>query len=155
MTLANQIAKNFREVFFGDNWTDVNLKDTLQNVTLQQAVAKVQDLNTIALLVFHINYYVDRVLKVLDGEPLNASDKFSFGLEPLQSEEDWQKLVTKAMAQAEEFASKIEQWDDQKFFEDFANPKYGNNYHNIVGITEHAYYHLGQIVLIKKLLAKM
>jgi hypothetical protein len=155
MTLAKQIAKNFREVFFGDNWTDVNLKDTLQNVTLQQAVAKVQDLNTIALLVFHINYYVDRVLKVLDGEPLNASDKFSFGLEPLQSEEDWQKLVTKAMTQAEEFASKIEQWDDQKFFEDFANPKYGNNYRNIVGITEHAYYHLGQIVLIKKLLAKM
>jgi hypothetical protein len=155
MTLAKQIAKNFREAFFGNNWTAVNLKDTLQNVSVEQAVAKVDNLNTIGMLVFHINYYVDSVLKVLHGEPLTASDKYSFGLEPLNSEEDWRKLIAKTMTQAEEFASKIEQWDDQKFFEDFTNPKYGNNYRNIVGITEHTYYHLGQIVLIKKMLAKM
>lgn len=154
MTLSKQIAKNFRDVFFGGNWTAVNLKDTLQGVTRDQAVAKIYDLNTIAMLVFHINYYVDVVLKVLYGEALNASDKFSFNLEPIKSEEDWQKLVSKTMTQAEQFATEIGKWDDSKFFEDFTNPKYGNNYRNIVGIIEHTHYHLGQIVLIKKILAQ-
>lgn len=155
MTLSKQIAKNFRDVFFGGNWTAVNLKDTLQGVTWEQAVAKVYDLNTIAMLVFHINYYVDAVLKVLYGEGLNASDKFAFDVEPIKSEGDWQKLVSKTMTQAEQFAAEIEKWDDGKFFEDFTDPKYGNNYRNIVGIIEHTHYHLGQIVLIKKMLKEM
>jgi hypothetical protein len=155
MTLSKQIAKNFRDVFFGGNWTAVNLKDTLQGVTWEQAVVKVYDLNTIAMLVFHINYYVDAVLKVLHGGPLDASDKFSFGVQSINTEDDWQKLVTKTMTQAEEFAAELEKWNDQKFFDDFTDAKYGNNYRNIVGIIEHTHYHLGQIVLIKKILKKM
>jgi hypothetical protein len=154
VTLSKQIAKNFRDVFFGGNWTAVNLKDSLQNVSWEQAVTKVYDLNTIAMLVFHINYYVEAVLKVLYGEALNASDKFSFDLHPVNSEEEWQKLVAKVMTEAEQFAAEIEKLEDDKFFEDFSNPKYGNNYRNIVGIIEHTHYHLGQIVLIKKILAQ-
>jgi hypothetical protein len=93
-------------------------------------------------------------LKVLYGEALNASDKFSFDLHPVNSEEEWQKLVAKVMTEAEQFAAEIEKLEDDKFFEDFSNPKYGNNYRNIVGIIEHTHYHLGQIVLIKKILAQ-
>ena len=37
MTSIKQIAKHFRDVHFGDNWTAVNLKDTIANVTWQQA----------------------------------------------------------------------------------------------------------------------
>jgi len=32
------------------------------------------------------------------------------------------------------------------------NGKYGNYFRNIVGVIEHIHYHLGQIVLIKKIL---
>ncbi len=78
MTLTRQIAKQFREVYFGGNRTAVNLKDTLSGITWQQAITKVYDLNSIAAWVFHINYYVNPVSKVLQGEPLNAGDKFSF-----------------------------------------------------------------------------
>jgi hypothetical protein len=34
------------------------------------------------------------------------------------------------------------------------NAKYGNYYRNLHGIIEHTHYHLGQIVLIKKLLKR-
>ena len=34
---------------------------------------------------------------------------------------------------------------------DFVDEKYGTYSRNINGILEHSYYHLGQIVLIKKL----
>lgn len=152
MTLIKQIAKHFRDVHFGGNWTSVNLKDTLADVTWQQAVTPVHNLNTIAVLVFHVNYYVSAVLKVLEGEPLNASDKYSFDLPAITSEDDWQKLVTKALTAAELFAQQIERLDELKLFEDFTDPKYGNYYRNLHGIIEHTHYHLGQISLIKKIL---
>jgi hypothetical protein len=152
MTLIEQIAKHFRDVHFGCNWTSVNLKDALADISWQEATTKVHNLNTIATLVFHINYYVDPVLKVLQGEPLNASDKFSFDLPPITSADDWQKLVTKALTEAELFAVQIEKLDEAKLFDDFTDPKYGNYYRNLHGIIEHTHYHLGQISLIKKIL---
>jgi hypothetical protein len=150
--LTKQLANHFRAVYFGGNWTSVNLKDTLAGIGWQQAVTKVHHLNTIAALVFHINYYVSAVLKVLEGAPLTASDKFSFDLPPITSAEDWQKLVAKTFTEAELFAGQIEKLDEAKLYEDFADPKYGNYYRNISGIIEHTHYHLGQIVLIKKML---
>jgi len=152
MTIMKQLAKNFRDLYFGGNWTAVNVKDTLAGVSWEQATRKVDDLNTIAALVFHSGYYVTAVLKVFKGEPLKASDKFAFDLEPITSEEDWQKLVSRVFAEAEEFASQIEQLDERVLFETFQQEKYGNYFRNIVGIIEHTHYHLGQIVLLKKML---
>ena len=152
MSSSPQIAKHFREVFTGGNWTAVNLKDSLANVDWQQATTKVHNLNTIAALVFHINYYINAVLKVLQGERLKASDKYSFDLQPIHSEDEWQKLVSKVFEDAELFAQKIESLDDKKLFEEFEDPKYGNYYRNFLGIIEHTHYHLGQIVLIRKII---
>lgn len=152
MTLIKQIATHFRAVYFGGNWTSVNLKDTLANISWEEAITTVEHLNTIATLVFHINYYVAPVLKVLEGEPLKTSDKYSFDLPAITSAEDWQKLVNKVLAEAELFAAAIEQLDETKLLEDFSDPKYGNYYRNLHGIIEHTHYHLGQISLIKKIL---
>jgi hypothetical protein len=152
MNLTTQIAKHFRDVHFGGNWTSVNLKETLTDVTWQQATTKIYSLNTIAILVFHINYYVSEVTKVLQGEPLNAHDKYSFDLPPIQSQEDWEKLLNKTWNDAENFANLIEQLPESKLGEIFSDEKYGTFYRNIHGIIEHTHYHLGQIVLIKKIL---
>jgi hypothetical protein len=155
MKLTEQIAKQFRHLHFGGNWTSVNLKDTLANVNWLEATTKIYSLNTIATLVYHTNYYVGAVLKVLQGESLNAHDKFSFDLPPIQSQEDWQKLLVKTWADAENFATLIEQLPEEKLWEIFSEEKYGNYYRNIHGIIEHTHYHLGQIVLIKKLQSQM
>ena len=152
MNLTAQIAKHFRDVYTGGNWTDVNLKDTLADITWQQAITKVYSFNTIADLVFHMNYFVSAVLKVLQGYPLDAHDKFSFDHPPVLSQEDWENLLNKTFTDAENFASLIEQLPENKLWEDFSDKKYGNYYSNLHGIIEHNHYHLGQIVLIKKML---
>ena len=151
MRLSNQIAKHFREVFFGGNWTSVNLKDTLKDVTWQQATRKIHSCNTITALVYHINYYVSAVLNVLQGGPLNAHDKYSFDHPPVQSQDDWEKLVNKTFAEAEQFADLIENLPEDKFGETFVEEKYGIYFRNLHGIIEHTHYHLGQIVIIKKI----
>ncbi|HHH49569.1 MAG TPA: DUF1572 domain-containing protein, partial [Saprospiraceae bacterium] len=54
MFYTPQIAKHFSTFHFGGNWTDVNLRDTLEDVTWQQATTQVYSFNTIATLVFHL-----------------------------------------------------------------------------------------------------
>jgi hypothetical protein len=63
MNLTAQIAKHFNSVHFGGNWTAVNLKEALTDVDWQQATTKVHSFNTIAALVYHINYYVSVVIE--------------------------------------------------------------------------------------------
>jgi hypothetical protein len=152
MNLTEQIAKHFRAIHFGGNWTSVNLKDTLTDVTWQQATTQVYSFNTIAALVFHMNYFVSAVLKVLQGNPLDSHDKYSFDCPPIQSQEDWEKLLNKTFSDAENFASLVEKLPENKLWENFTDKKYGNYYSNFHGIIEHNHYHLGQIVLIKKIL---
>jgi hypothetical protein len=152
MKLTEQIAKQLRDVYFGGNWASVNLKEILGNVNWQQATTKVYSFNTIADIVYHMNYYVIAVSKVLQGEPLSASDKYSFDYSPILSGGDWNKLLEQVWADAENFASLIEQLPEAKLLEDFSENKYGNYCRNICGVIEHIHYHLGQIVLIKKIL---
>jgi len=154
VNLSTQIGKHFRDVNNGGNYTGVNLKNILTGINWQQATTKVHSFNTILALVYHINYYVTAVSKVLQGEPLNASDKFSYDHPQIQSEEEWKKFLNQFWTDAESFAELIEQLPENKFLEPFLDGKYGNYYRNIVGVIEHTHYHLGQIVLIKKLLTQ-
>jgi hypothetical protein len=152
--MTSQIAKQFSEVYFGGNWTAVNLKQTLNDVDWQQATTKIHSFNTIAALVYHINYYVAGVLKYLQGEPLEIRDKFSFEHPPVESQQDWQRLLDKGWTDAEDFARVVEQLPDSRLDEIFVNENYGSYYRNLSGIVEHAHYHLGQIVIIKKLISR-
>ena len=152
MNQAEQIAKLLKAVYFGENWCAVNLKDNLAGLTWQQATTKVYSFNTIATLVYHMNYYVNAASMVLRGEPLDAHDKHSFDCPPILSREDWEKLLNKFWSDAENFISLVEQLPERKLAEIFSDEKYGNYYRNIHGVIEHNHYHLGQIVLIRKII---
>lgn len=152
MNLSKQIAQQFKAVHFGGNWTDVNLKDTLEGLNYKQATQKVFTFNTVAALAYHINYYVHIVMKVLEGQSLDGSDKFSFNVPEINSEAEWEALKNRAFSEAEKFSALIEKIPENKYEEIFAEEKYGNYYKNIHGIIEHCHYHLGQIVLIKKII---
>jgi hypothetical protein len=152
MNLPARIAKQLRDVHFGGNWTSSNLKDNLAGIAWQQATTKVYSFNTIAVLVYHMNYYIGAVSKVLKGGSLDAKDKYSFDHPPIQSQEDWEKLLDKTWDDAENLAKMIEQLPESKLWEDFSENKYGDYYRNLEGIIEHIHYHLGQIVLIKKII---
>ncbi|HEX7847508.1 MAG TPA: DinB family protein [Chitinophagaceae bacterium] len=152
MNTTAQIAKHLRDVHFGGNWTSVNYKETLADVSWEEASTKVYSFNTILTLTYHTHYYISAVLKVLQGEPLNAKDQYSFDHPPVQSKEEWEQLLEKKWSDAKLFVELIEQLPDSKLTEIFIDEKYGTYYRNLAGIVEHLHYHLGQIVLIKKIL---
>ena len=155
MTRSLFIANRLKEVLLNGHWiANTNYKEQLLSITWKQAIQKTGTLNTIAALTFHVNYYLTGLLHVLHGGKLEISDQYSFDLLPIQSENEWKELVDDFLANAEKFAAQVEQMADSRFDEPFADEKYGNYLRNIEGVIEHSYYHLGQIVLISKMIAE-
>ena len=153
MESPSQIAKRFREVVLNGTWVaGTNFKDQLSTVSAEQATQKIGSLNTIALLASHIHYYISGILNVLEGGTLDIRDKFSFDFPAVKSQEDWEKVLDKFWNDSEKFANLVEQMTKEKLNEDFTDRKYGSYQRNINAMIEHCYYHLGQIVLIKKLI---
>ncbi len=153
MKRTTQIANRFREVILNGTWVaNTNFKAQLSDVTWEQATKKVGTFNTLAALTFHIDYYIAGILNVLEGGSLDIRDRYSFDLPPIESQKDWEKLLDKIWSDAEKFANMVEQMPEERLNEVFVDEKYGTYQRNIDGMIEHSYYHLGQVVLIKKML---
>lgn len=153
MTRSEFIAYRLREVLLNGRWiANTNYKEQLESVTWQQATEQIGSLNTIAMLTYHINYYLAGVLNVFNGGELEIRDRYSFDLPPVTSDNDWQKLIREFLSNSEKFVLEVERMKDQQLDEVFVDEKYGTYLRNIEAIIEHSYYHLGQISLIKKLI---
>ena len=155
MSRNQSIATRLREVLLNGKWiANTNFKEQILGVSWEQAVHRVSNLNTIALLTFHINYYLAGILNVFNGGQLEIRDKYSFDLPEIRSEDDWNALVNVFLSNAERFANHVEQMPDSLLDEPFVDEKYGTYLRNIEGVIEHSYYHLGQVSLIKKMIVQ-
>lgn len=155
MKSTAKIANRFKEVILDGTWVaNTNYKDQLDNLDWKIAVTPIQNLNSIAVLAQHIHYYINGINQVFKGGPLDIKDQFSFDFSPIQSQLEWETFLNKFWMDAETFISLIKQLPDEKLDEGFVDEKYGTYRRNIDCMIEHSYYHLGQIVLIKKLLNK-
>jgi hypothetical protein len=153
MTRNIAVANRVREVLLDGRWiANTNYKEQILSIDWEQAIRKVGNLNTIAALIFHINYYLAGLLRVFNGGKLDIKDKYSFDLPAIRSEADWTKLVNDFLSNAEQFAGKVEQMADSDLDQTFVDEKYGSYLRNIEAVIEHSYYHLGQISLIKKMI---
>ena len=153
MTKSSDLANRLREVLLNGHWiANTNFKELITGVNWKQASQKVGNLNSIAALTFHINYYLAGILSFFSNGKFEISDKYSFDLPPVQSEEDWNRLVSEFLYNAEKFARQVEMMDDKMLDKVFVEEKYGTYWRNIEGVIEHSYYHLGQISLVKKLI---
>ncbi len=152
MNLPQHLAKHLTEAYFGKNWTWAHLREHLDTVSWEQATMQIYSLNTIARLANHINYYVLSQIKVLEGKPLDSKDEFSWDHPPIQSQEDWDNFRNQIYKDGEHLVSLIGQLPEERLWEIFVDSKYGNYIRNIQGMIEHTHYHLGQIVIIKKIL---
>ncbi len=153
MTRSEFVANRLREVLLSGRWiANTNYKEQLESVSWQQANEQIGSLNTIAMLTYHINYYLAGVLNVINGGELEIRDRYSFDLPPVKSDEDCKKLIGEFLSNSEKFVLELERMEDQQLDEVFVDEKYGTYLRNIEAIIEHSYYHLGQISLLKKLI---
>lgn len=153
MEISERIAILLKEVQLDGKWiVGTNIKEQISDLNWEEATHKIGDINTIASLVFHINYYISGLIQVLKGGPLAIKDKYSYDMAPIENEEDWNQLKDKFEADALEFSELISKMTDEQLFSPFIREDYADYFRNLIGMLEHAYYHFGQIVIIKKLI---
>ncbi len=153
MNNAQQTANRFREVILNGTWiANTNFKDQLDNLDYKIAITKVDPLNTIAVLAQHIDYYINGINNVFKGGNLEIRDKYSFDFAPITSQQQWNDFLAKFWNDTETFAQHVEQLSEEQLQQPFVDEKYGTYLRNIDAMIEHSYYHLGQIVLLKKMI---
>ncbi|MCM5530353.1 DinB family protein [Parasegetibacter sp. NRK P23] len=151
---STTVANRLREVFLNGHFiANTNYREQLQDLNWMQATQKTGNFNTIAALTYHINYYMAGILDAFETGKLTISDKYSFDLPPIQAEQDWQHLVVTLLSNAEKLADAIEKMTADKLSQPFFDEKYGTYQRNMEAVIEHSYYHLAQIVLLKKIVA--
>ncbi len=156
MEKPSQLANRFREVILDGKWiANTNFKDKLTDVSWKQATTKVGSLNTLAMLAFHINYYIGGVLNVFEGGELEIRDKYSYDLPAISSQQDWENLLDEFWSNTQKFAEHVERMSEEQLDQVFVKEAYGTYRRNIEGMIEHSYYHLGQVSLIKKMVLEL
>jgi len=152
MKANEEIAGRFREIILNGTWVaNTNYKHQLADLDWQVATKQVATFNTIAVLAQHIHYYINGINNVFRGGTLDIRDKFSFDFPAMLSQDDWDSFLQRFWNDSEEFANHIEQMPEGKLDSPFVDEKYGTYRRNIDAMIEHAYYHLGQIVLLRKM----
>ena len=147
------MASRFREIILNGTWVaNTNFKHQLAGSDWKTATTQIGSLNTIAVLAQHIHYYIGGIMNVFKGGTLDIRDKYSFDFAPVESQQQWDAFLSKFWEDSEAFAAFVEQLDDATLDAPFVDEKYGNYRRNIDGMIEHAYYHLGQIVMLKKMI---
>ncbi|MEL7342730.1 MAG: DUF1572 domain-containing protein [Bacteroidota bacterium] len=152
MNTAQSLAKRLQSLYFGHNWTSTNVQSQLEQTNLELATKKLGEHNSLAALLFHITYYIEAQLKVLEGGPLDAHDRFSYDVPEFPSEAEWEAFKARCLQLAKRYIEAVGALSQEAILHHMADPKYGSWQQNIQGIIEHSYYHFGQMVVLRKLL---
>ena len=150
MKIAPVVARHVGEVVHG-NWTDIYLDDTIADVTYEEAMALPPGItNSIAMLVNHLGFYNGIVSARIDGKNPAVNDANGFDVN-INGDAEWQQLKLIVIKSFYTLADKVKELPEEKLWQ--LTPG-GNSsfYKTFQGISEHAHYHLGQIVLLKKII---
>ena len=155
METVSTLTNRLKEVLTDGQWVSgTNFKKEIENMSWQNAITPVANLNSVAAIIWHIEYYLKGVTNVLEGGTLDIKDKFSFDTPDFKSQTDWENLKVSFFKTCNTYISLIiTKLSKDQLNAPFVDKKYGDYHRNINAMIEHCYYHLGQIVLIKKLQA--
>ncbi|PWB26962.1 DinB family protein [Flavobacterium sp. HTF] len=152
MSESKRISNLYQSIYNGNPWLEVTLADTLENITASQAYKKINpNLNTIWEIVNHLIQWRRTILSRVQGEIVNAPDHNYFVPVLDSSEAAWEQSLQSLAKSQELWNAFFENFDDADFAKIYASNNH-TYYEHIHGIIQHDVYHLGQIVILKKLL---
>jgi uncharacterized damage-inducible protein DinB len=152
MKTTDFIAQHIVEVFEGGNWTEVNFKSTLKDINYKEATTVTKaSYNTIAALLYHTCFYNEVVLQRLQGINPAINEKNGFDLPPVRNENDWNELKRRCFQSAHALAEAVKKFPEERLSE-LTITGHSTHYKTLHGVAEHTHYHLGQIVILNKLI---
>ncbi len=152
MNEIKHITTLFRDIYNGDPWIDITLMGTLENISAETAAKRISPhCNTVWEILNHIISWRENVLQRVQGKIMITPGNNYFTAVIDQSSTAWDNTLQALKNSQMEwiaFLQKLNEADLEKIYP-------GNDaayYKNIYGIVQHDAYHLGQIILLMKLI---
>ena len=151
MKETQHITKLFEDLYDGDPWIDVTILGVLKNVSPQQAAKKIAPgRNSIWQIVNHIVSWRENVLLRVQGNVINTpNNNYFIEIEDI-SETAWQQCLERLQNSQQQWITFLKHFDESEFDKIYPSNKM-SYYEHVHGIIQHDAYHLGQIVLLTKL----
>lgn len=147
MKTATELAERINDMYQGENWSGLNLKDLLADITYSEAITltKVSNYN-VASIVAHMIYYFKSVATNIESDNVDINEEKGFKLKNMEGDVDWQELLRALGLSITNLVNTVNDIDASEHIE---SAQIDRNLHVAI---EHSYYHLGQILFLKRLL---
>ncbi|NJW51296.1 DinB family protein [Salinimicrobium oceani] len=146
-----RLRNEFSNLYNGDPWLDVTLKQTLQGISAEKAAQRIaRDRNSIWEILNHLIEWRRMLLKRMSGNIIAVPEDNFIREVPDTSEVSWRHTLAELEETQQDWLSFLDGLQD----EDLEKTYSGNGqsyYYLIQGTIQHDAYHLGQIVLLSKL----
>lgn len=150
VSLSTTLARHFRQAYTGGSFSERYLEAELRALNHRQANTSLRGANTVAALAYHLHFYVAGMQSALTGGELDTRDGASWETPAIETEEAWRQLIDECLATGEAFAKTLEALPEDALHEPFHAPTNSSTFVNALGVLEHVYYHLGQVVLLRR-----
>jgi uncharacterized damage-inducible protein DinB len=152
MSEAERIAEQLRRAHEGEAWHGPSLRELLQDLTPEQALARpVAGAHSILELVLHIAAWEAVARRRLAGDAAqiyNTPEDWPAGD---SSEETWRTALKRLEEENAKLREAILRLDDAKLDEPIYEGM-SSTYVTLQGVVQHSLYHAGQIAVLKKAL---
>ena len=148
----NRILKLFADLQHGDSWLGYNFKEVLHGVSADKALQDISgNTNSIWKLVSHITYWRTSVVNRLTGT--NNPPPFQDFLLPADcNEASWRQALHDFEAAYHLLRNAIQHFNPDNL--DKPSPKKEQTFYELMmGCLQHDAYHMGQMMLLKKVSA--
>jgi uncharacterized damage-inducible protein DinB len=150
MSETARIADQLKRAFAGDAWHGPALMEILAGVDAASAAARpISNAHTIWELTLHISAWDGVILRRIAGKVASPSDEENFPKIRDKSDAAWRATLTELQRRHEELLRVISEMPDSRLTGQVPGKDY-DFYFLLHGTVQHALYHAGQIVLLKR-----
>jgi len=150
MQTTKQLAADLEALQSGDSWLGYNAHEILEGISYKMAQCKAYESgNTIWQIINHISFWRETVARRLMEHKGIEEEHDGLDAPAIVNHEQWE-ITKQQFDKAFELLKKaILDFDGAALFREAGNR--GSYYFNITGCIQHDAYHLGQVVILKKL----
>lgn len=151
MSETQRISNLYQKLYDGSPWIDITIRGVLENITAEQAAKKVlPNANTIWEITNHIIAWRNNVLQRVQGEVITTPENNYFKPITDTSTEAWKNTSAKLDESQTAWLKFLNEFNESDFENIYPNNEM-TYYEHIHGIIQHDCYHLGQIVILAKM----
>ncbi len=147
----SKVNKLIKDHYNGNPWIDTTIAATLKQLTAKQAAVKIGELNSIWQIVNHMIMWRTALIARVMDKPISHPDNNYIEEIKDTSAATWKQTIKRFERSQKDITSFLGSSEDELL--DKVSPSSGYSYYELVmSIVIHDSYHLGQIVLIKKMM---